>query len=204
MPPESSPSPPDLEATAAILSRIRGGDALAREDLFRRFEAPLLRFLHGRLPREAQGLIDTQDAAQDVCSRVFRSLERFDHRGVGAFWAYLRQAALNYLRDLPKTPGRLRRAQSMVDESYAHPAANTKGPEERAVAAEDIAAFERALAILDERTREALLLRFELDAEYAVIAAECEFSSPDAARMAVTRAIERVTAEIARERRSRS
>jgi len=189
-----------VAATATLLARIQGGDASARDDLFRRFEAPLLRFLHGRLPWAARGVLDSHDAAQEICLKVFRSLDSFEHRGVGAFWAFLRSSALNYVRDLSRTPGKLSHADTLMDASNAPPATATS-PLDRVIRGEDYDSFERSLAVLDERTRGALLMRFELDAEYSMIAEEFEFASTDAARMAVTRAIDKVAAEMARERR---
>lgn len=200
-PAENPPQPTlDVAATATILARIRSGDEVARDDLFRRFEAPLLRFLHGRLPPAARGVLDSHDAAQEICLKVFRSLDSFEHRGVGAFWAFLRSAALNYVRDLSRTPGKLSHASPLMDASAAPPVAAT-APLDRVIRGEDFDSFERSVAVLDERTRGALLMRFELDAEYSAIAEEFGYASSDAARMAVTRAIERVAAEMARERR---
>jgi RNA polymerase sigma-70 factor, ECF subfamily len=190
----------DVAATAAILGRIRAGDPAAREDLFKRFEAPLLRFLHGRLPPLARGMFDTHDAAQEVCMKVFRTLGSFEPRGVGAFWAYLRNAALNFVRDLTRTPGKWSPGESLGAESRVDYAALSNAPLSKVIQTEDLAAFERSIAVLDERARTALLMRFELDAEYADIAQECGFASPDAARMAVSRAIEKIAAEMARER----
>lgn len=191
----------DVAATADLLGRIRGGDAAARDELFLRFEKPLLRFLHGRLPPAAAGVLATEDAAQEICAKVFRSLDRFEHRGVGAFWAYLRGSAQNYLRDLSRTPGKMRQAETWVGDSRSQPAAASLGPMDKLVKSEDLAAFEKGLLTLDERTRNALLLRFELDVEYAEIASECGYASADAARMAVTRAITKVAEEMARDKR---
>lgn len=194
------PAAIDVAATAMLLARIQGGDEHARDDLYLRFEGPLLRFLHGRLPSAARGVLDTHDAAQEICLKVFRSLGSFEHRGVGAFWAFLRSAALNYVRDLSRTPNKLSRGEPLMEASQAPPVA-ASAPLDRVIRGEDFESFERSVAVLDDRTRGALLMRFELDAEYSVIAEEFGYASSDAARMAVTRAIDRVAAEMARERR---
>ncbi|MFG0319797.1 MAG: RNA polymerase sigma factor, partial [Planctomycetota bacterium JB042] len=161
----SSPNPPipDVLNTADLLSRVRSGDEGARDELFRRYRVPLERFLHGRLPPAARGVLDTQDATQEVCIKVFRSLERFDHRGIGSFWAYLRQAAMNWVRDLAKTPGKLRRAGSLPEETHAQPAGPGRSPLAEVLTGEDLAAFEAAVGKLEEKPRLALLMRLELD-----------------------------------------
>ena len=62
---------------------------------------------------------------------------------------------------------------------------------------EELARFDEALVDLDERPRNALLMRLELDLDYATIAGECGYPTPDAARMAVTRVLEQVIRRIA-------
>lgn len=186
----------DILATSDLLSRVRRGDEAARDDLFRRFRVPLERFLHGRLPSAARGVMDTQD----ICVKVFRSLDRFEHRGIGSFWAYLRQAAMNTIRDLPKTPGKLSNADALPEASRYHPAQEGPSPDRSALQQEDLAQFERAIATLPERQRHAVLMRLELDLDYKWIAAECGFPSPDAARMSVSRGLELVAKEMSRGR----
>src|SRR5690606_9025415 len=135
----------------------------------------------------------------EVCIKIFRSLERFDHRGIGSFWAYVRHAAQNWVRDLAKTPGKLRQAVSLPEETHAQPAGRAPSPLAEALTGEDLAAFEAAVETLEEKPRLALLMRLELDLDYKVIAADCGYPSPDAARMAVTRALERVALEMSRD-----
>ncbi len=188
--------PEDILATSDLLARVRRGDDAARDDLFLRFRVPLERFLHGRLPSAARGVMDTQDVTQEVCVKVFRSLDRFEHRGIGSFWAYLRQAAMNTIRDLPKTPGKLSQAAALPEASRYHPAQRGPSPDRALLQQEDLLAFERALETLPERQRHAVLMRLELDLDYKWIASECGFPSPDAARMAVSRGLELVAKEM--------
>ena len=192
----ADPMSDGIEATFDLLSRVRAGDDIAREDLFRRYQPALQRFLHGRLPSQARGVLDTQDVVQEACVRVFRSLDRFDHRGVGSFWAYLRQVAMNLVRDLPKTPGKLSLASPMPDESWAQPASDGPSPGTSALRREELEGFERALATLPEDKRNAVLMRVELDLDYRLIAEECGFPSPDAARMAISRSLEQIAREM--------
>ena len=200
MSPDMPPAvPQDIEATLALLSRARSGDDVARDDLFRRFQPALLRFLHGRLPTSARGVMDTHDVAQEACVRVFRSLDRFDHRGVGSFWGYLRRVAINVVRDLPKTPGKLSLARPLPDESWRQPQAAGHGPAQKALHNEQLEAFERALGTLSEERRQAVLMRVELDLDYRFIATECGMTSPDAARMAITRALQHIAVEMSRD-----
>src|SRR5690606_20984688 len=135
----------DVLNTADLLSRVRAGEEGARDELFRRYRVPLERFLHGRLPPAARGVLDTQDATTEGCIKTVRSLERFDHRWIGSFWAYVRHAAQNWVRDLAKTPGKLRQAVSLPEETHAQPAGRAPSPLAEALTGEDLAAFEAAV-----------------------------------------------------------
>ena len=68
----------------------------------------------------------------------------------------------------------------------------TPSPLERAVGAELLERYERALTTLREAERELLHLRIELDFEYAEIMAMTGHPSPDAVRVAVRRALARL------------
>lgn len=195
-PPDPDESLIDPYSTLDLLDRIKGGDETARDDLFRRFSPALERLIHGRLPAAARGVLDTQDATQEICVKVFRSLERFEHRGVGSFWGYLRQVTLNYLRDLPRTPRKLKQDGSLPEETWKQPASADLPPEISMLRREELDAFEKALEVLGDKHRSALLMRLELDLDYKFIARECDFPSPDAARMAITRALQQVCTEM--------
>ena len=65
----------------------------------------------GRLPRWARDTADTQDLVQETLFQTFKKIEKFEARGEGALFAYLRQAILNRIRD------ELRRANSSLQKS---------------------------------------------------------------------------------------
>ena len=100
------PSDADRESTLSLLERGRAGDQRALDELFARYAPPLRRWASGRLPRWARDLADTPDLVQETLLQTFRNIDGFEHRGEGAFQAYLRQAVMNRIRD------ELRRTQS--------------------------------------------------------------------------------------------
>jgi RNA polymerase sigma-70 factor, ECF subfamily len=159
-----------------------------------RYRPALERFLHSRLPPRVRRLEDTQDAVQEVLLRAHRTLERFEYRGVGSFWAYLRTIARNYA--LHAGEKRAAGDRSLPEDSFLAPVAPDLAPLLALVGREQVEAFERALTVLPEPTREALLMRLELGLGYAEIAAESGYPSADAARMAIARALERVGREM--------
>ena len=68
-------------------------------DLFARYLPILRRWAAGRLPRAVRDVADTPDLVQDTMLQVFKNIEGFEHRGEGAFHAYLRQAVMNRIRN---------------------------------------------------------------------------------------------------------
>ncbi len=186
---------PALLETGDLVERSRRGDRVARETLFLRFREPLSRFLHLRLPAPARGLLDTEDVVQEVCAIALASLDRFEYRGIGSFWAYLRRVGRNRVA---KAWRRSVLAPAAVSGPLRDPMATASSPLCALVGKEELEAFEEALGRVPARSREALLLRFELGLGFESIAAECGFPSADAVRMAIGRAMERVARELNR------
>lgn len=190
----------DLGATRELLPLARGGNVDAKSRLFVRYERPLSRFLHARMPGGARGLVETQDVVQEVFARALESLPELEFRGAGAFWAYLRTVGMRYVFDLQRR-SHVRRSDALtVDDSRGAPAAIEASPLAHLIGSEQLEIYERALAKVPERTRQALLLRIELDLDYAAIASELDYPSGDAARMAIGRALKELGEEMGRGR----
>jgi hypothetical protein len=77
------------DSTLSLLTRARGGDEEELDELFGRYVPLLRRWAAGRLPRRIRDLADTPDLVQDTMLQVFKNIEGFEHRGEGAFHAYL-------------------------------------------------------------------------------------------------------------------
>lgn len=183
---DRSPGQPNpLENTATLLLRVRMGDDAARERLFARYLPVLRRWAHHRLPRSARDLRDTDDLVQDTLLGALRRLDQFEHRGEGAFLAYLRQILLNAIRDgLRRTAVRPR--PIAIDEELSDPAPSAL---EEAIGSDLVMRFERALARLEPEQREAIILRVEFHFSHQQIADALGKASANAARMAVARAL---------------
>jgi len=186
-----------LLETADLLDRIRAGDQEARGDLLQRYRRQLDLFLRARLPVAARGLSETQDIVQDVCIKALPYLDRFEYRGIGSFWAYLRRIALNHLADVWRRFSSGVTGQRLPQETWCAPASPDATPLEGLLDREQFEAFEAVIGNLPERRRYSLLMRIELGLEYGIIAKECEYPSPDAARMDVRRTMEIVGREMA-------
>lgn len=180
------------DSTLSLLARARAGDESAANELFTRYGPPLRRWARGRLPRWARDLCDTPDLVQDTLLRTFKRLEDFDPRGAGAFFAYLRQGLMNRLRDelrrVERRPQTVELDGQLLDE--------TASPLEVAIGTEALERYDRALDRLDEDERSLVIARVELDLTLTEIAAVCGKPSPDAARMALGRALVRLAEEM--------
>lgn len=176
----------------SLLTRAREGDKGALDDLFARYGPPLRRWASGRLPRWARDLSDTPDLVQESLLQTFRNIDGFDCRGEGALQAYLRQAVMNRIRDeLRKAKTRPASSELAADVPDEAPS-----PLEAAIGVEAVERYEAALARLRPEDRELVIARVELGLSYSEIAAAAAKPSPNAARMAVVRALLQLAEEM--------
>ncbi|OFW04793.1 MAG: hypothetical protein A3H96_10285 [Acidobacteria bacterium RIFCSPLOWO2_02_FULL_67_36] len=190
-----APASSDAESSFELLCRARVGDEEATNLLIARYLPALLRWAHGRLPGWARGMSETDDVVQEAVIRAFSRLETFEHRGSGALFAYLRQAVLNRIRDEIRRAG-CRPVPETLDSGEVDPAPS---PLEEAIGSEAAARYEAALGRLRPEEREAIVGRLEMGCTYEELAQVLGRPSPDAARMAVTRALLRLAEEIGHE-----
>lgn len=192
-----SPSVPANPGTSVrLLALARGGDRSALEALLQRQIPPLLRFARGRLPRWARTVADTADLVQETLIGVVRNLDRFEARRRGALGAYLRTAVMNRIRDEVRRVGRRGTGEELVDDP---PAPQGDSPHDRLVESELRGRFVRALASLSAGEQQAVMARVDLGYSYEQVALVLGKSSPDAARMAVVRALAKLAKRMALE-----
>jgi RNA polymerase sigma factor (sigma-70 family) len=178
----------ELESSLVLIERAQAGDTGALDRLLTRYRPRIVRWASGRLPGYARELTDTEDLVQDALIGTFRNFQTFECRGEWALQGYLRRAVLNRLREeLRRLKDRPRREE--LDEDVS---GRQLSPLEAAMGAETFARYNAALETLSEQEREAVIARLELGCSYQEIADLVDKPTPDAARMAVTRAVARV------------
>lgn len=194
--------PPDLlQQTAILLSRTRAGDGEAGNDLFRRFQRPLEQFVRARVSHPASA----DDVVAETQTKAFRAVKSgtgFEYRGVGSFWAFLRQIARNAIVEEARRSGRRPRPARLPDDSACETPDPGSSILTRLIGKEQLETFERALEKETEQHRHAVLLAVELELGYREIAAECGYPSEDAARMSVRRTLDRLAEEVRRSARA--
>ena len=175
---------PALESTASLLLRARDRNSPAREELAGRYLAILGRWAHGRLPRAARDLVDTDDIVQSAVMRALNNLETFESRGEGAFLGYLRQVLLNKIRDEAR---RAKRRPLHVELDPSLNPSEQGSPLDDMIGRDRLERYEASLAELGEAQREAVILRLEMGMRYRDIAEALSVPSANAARALVGR-----------------
>jgi RNA polymerase sigma-70 factor (ECF subfamily) len=195
MPPRPRPPLATLlsdEPTLELLVRAQDGDRGAVEALLERCIPSLKRWAHGRLPPAARDSLDTGDLVQETVLHVLRRLDHFQPRHVGAMQAYLRQSVINRIRDEVRRVNRQPQRAELPDEVMdSHVSAL-----QAVITAESYERYRTALAGLTTRERELVVAHLESHWGPTEIATRFGMSSPDAARMAVKRALKRLTAQL--------
>jgi RNA polymerase sigma-70 factor, ECF subfamily len=182
----------DSEATVTLLARARDGDDSALNHLLERCLPPLRRWAHGRLPAYARDGQETADLIQDTVIAALRRLDRLEAPREGALQAYLRQVLHNRIVDLIRQHRRRPDGTDLPDDlTHLGPS-----PLEAAIGAENAERYEAALLRLRDEDREAIIARIELQYSYEELAVALEKPTANAARVAVTRALHRLAAEI--------
>lgn len=179
-----------------LLRRAREGDAQALDGLIQRHRGPLLRWARGRLPRWARDLRDEEDLVQETLAHVVRHIETFEPRHEGALQAYLRQALINRVREEVRRVNRYPAPTGIEAEHLDRSASSAVSPLDIAIGREAVARYEAALQRLRPEERKLIVARVELQQSYHQIAATHGMSTPDKARMAVTRALVRLAEEM--------
>lgn len=172
-----------LNTTAALLRRAHGGDAAARADLVARVEPLLRRFAHARLPSHLRRSEDTGDLLQRTWLRTIEVLPSIEPREPGAFFAYLRTALVNALRESLRRDARSPLEAGDADASL--PLATDALP------VEDWIEYEHSLARLPEAERALVVMRFEFGMSFVEIGEELG-EKPDTVRVRLARSLARL------------
>jgi RNA polymerase sigma-70 factor (ECF subfamily) len=180
------------EPTLELVVRAQAGDRMAVEALLQRCLPSLKRWAHGRLPAAARGSLDTGDLVQEAAMHALQRLDTFQPRHVGAMQAYLRQSVINRIRDEIRKIGRHPAAVELPPD---HPSDATS-PLETAIEAESYERYRAALTRLKPRDREMVVARVEVQWSLSEIAQRFGMRTVDAARMAVSRALQRLSQQM--------
>jgi len=180
------------EPTVELVTKARNGDRLAVEALLQRCLPKLRRWAHGRLPAYARDEFDTSDLVQEAALQLLKRVDHFEPQHVGAMQAYLRQSVINRIRDEIRRIGRRPAPVELIEE----PPAEAPSPLEVTIQNESYERYRSALNRLSARDRELVVARMEVGWSMADIATRFGIPTADAARMAINRAVKRLSKEL--------
>ena len=174
-----------------LLDDIRHGSRATIDALFERYRSWLRRWARGRLPAWVRGSIDTSDLVQDALQRTFERLERFEPKHANALRIYLRRAVENQIRDELRRAVR-RRASIAPDEVLR--LSDDGAPQHRQLVDDETwGRYLSGLRRLTPRDRRLIVGHAELEYSYRQLTLIEDMPSPDAARMALRRAMIRLS-----------
>lgn len=179
----------DLEQSINLLRRAQGGDEQARDELLARYLPRLERWASGRLPLSVRSMLDTGDIVQEAVIHAIGRLPTLEIRTDDAFEHYLKRAIKNRIIDAYRRP---RKPREEVKDNLAD---DTPSALDIAINRETVEQYERALATLREPEMQIIVMHVELGMKLREIAEELG-KTPDAARMALARALKRLAAEM--------
>ena len=182
-----APAGSTSSSESRLLERMRQGSHRAAEALFQRYGSWLRRWTRGRLPRRVRGSVDTSDIVQQALGYTFSRLDWFESKRGSAMRAYLRRVAENRIRDELR---RATRRRDAIAPEQAVRASEDGAPQWRQLVEGD--AWRRyldGLRRMRPRDRRLVVGRVELGYNYRQLALLERLPSPDAARMALRRAL---------------
>jgi len=181
-----------LTTSLRLFLRARQGNSTALNRLFGHLLPGLQRWALGRLPSWARRRMDTVDLVQEALVNLFRHLGRIEPKRRRALRAYLQESIKNRIRDEIRRAGQVETSNGTAP---TLPDPDTS-PLDRAIAIEKTARYREALRRLDPGDHELIVARVEMGFSYEQLALATGRPSPDAARVAVRRAILRLAEEL--------
>jgi RNA polymerase sigma-70 factor, ECF subfamily len=181
-----------LEATADLVARIRGGDQAALEMLINRILPSLRRMGHRRLTGHTRSLLDIDDLVQDALVSLVRRLPHFECHTPGSLLAYLQRVIVNRIIDATRKRASQGEWVALPDDCAEQGAS----PLQRVIDNEEMLRYRAALLRLKPRDRQLIVMRLEHRLTYQEIATQLGVPSPNAARVALIRAMARLVSAL--------
>ena len=174
-----------------LLEQVRRGSRGAAEALFERYGSWLRRWTRGRLPQRVRGSLDTSDLVQETLRYMFTRLDWFESKRASCTAGLPAAGGIeNRIRDELRRATRRRHA---IAPEQPVRMSDAGAPQLRRLV--DDEAWRRyvdGLQRLSSRDRRLIGGRVELGYNYRQLALAERMASPDAARMALRRALIRL------------
>lgn len=183
--------PGEASAADALLEKAQAGDRRALNAFFARELPSLRRWAQQRVPPWLHRRADPDDIVQVAAIKTLRRLCHLDSQRA-TVRPYMRQAVLNLIRDEIRAAGRAPEGLELHEDDAAVEAT----PTDVLFARDTLKAYRQALRRLPPSSRRCIVARVERGLTYDQIAKELGKPSGGAARVAVTRALHALAAEM--------
>ena len=163
--------PADLDLDAALMLRVKQGDATAFTQLVDKYKQPMMNFAY----RTLRDLTEAEDLAQNVFVQVYKSARRYEPSAKFSTWLFTiaRNLCLNEIRRRARHPAEsLDQTHAAADDQPLHQVEDRRVvlPSEELLHGELDQKITDALAELPENQRTALLLCRQEELSYEGIA----------------------------------
>ena len=163
--------PADLDLDAALMLRVKQGDATAFTQLVDKYKQPVMNFAY----RTLRDLTEAEDLAQNVFVQVYKSARRYEPSAKFSTWLFTiaRNLCLNEIRRRARHPAEsLDQTRAEADDQPLHQVEDRRVvlPSEELLHGELGQKITDALAELPENQRTALLLCRQEELSYEEIA----------------------------------
>lgn len=138
--------------------------------------------------------MDTADVVQETVLQTIRHIGTFEPQREGALLGYLRRSLVNRIRDRFRYAERHPASRELSDRTPD----GGDSPLEQAINREDRRRYTEALGRLTSSDRDAIVGRIELGYSYEQLALVLHKPTPGAARVAIRRALLRLSDEMRR------
>jgi RNA polymerase sigma-70 factor, ECF subfamily len=183
----------DFESSAQLIAKAKAGDTSAQDHLLARYRPRIFRWATGRIPGYARDFTDTDDIVQVALVGLVKNFGSFEYQGEWSLQAYLRKTVVNEIRKQIRRRVRLPDVRTLPDDL----ASSSPCPHETAVGREVFARYNAALETLPPVEQEAVVAWVEMGCSYKEIMLLADKPTADAARMFVTRALEKLAKSMA-------
>jgi RNA polymerase sigma-70 factor (ECF subfamily) len=187
------PAPP-LDRDAELMLRVRDGDTTAFALILDRHRNPIVSFLY----RMVQDQAVAEELAQEVFLRVYRARASYEPAARFTTWLFriATHLALNWIRDHKKERNRESLDEEIAEGLGRQVVDQSPNTEQRMVSESRLYEVRRAVEMLPEKQRAAVLMHKYQDLEYSQIARTLECSE-SAVKSLLFRAYERLRNRLA-------
>ena len=183
----------DEPLTATLVSGAQSGDTGARDALYERYFQRVLSIVRVRMGGLLRSRMESQDLVQSVMLESLKDLGAFEYRTEGAFLHWLSTLAERKIRDKVDYLGAQKRNASRETSIREEPSANrSHSPSGLVAQAEELLRLEEGIRTLPKDQAE-LVVMSKLEGLSHQEIARMTGKTPDAVRMAVARAVLRLS-----------